>query len=41
MSESYVMEKLCRKKGGNPEEVANVLLVILKHVCFGEVPSAA
>ncbi len=38
MSESYIMEKLCRKPGGNPEEVANVLLLILERVCFGEVP---
>ena len=41
MSESYIMEKLCRKKGRNPEEVANVLLVILERICFGEVSSAA
>ena len=36
MSESYIMEKLCRKQGGHPEEVANVLLAILERVCFGE-----
>ena len=36
MSESYIMEKLCRKQGGRPEEVANVLLAILERVCFGE-----
>jgi AcrR family transcriptional regulator len=36
MSESYIMEKLCGKHGGHPEEVANVLLAILERVCFGE-----
>ena len=36
MSESYIMEKLCGKQGGHPEEVADVLLAILERVCFGE-----
>jgi AcrR family transcriptional regulator len=36
MSESYIMEKLCGKQGGHPEDVANVLLAILERVCFGD-----
>jgi hypothetical protein len=38
MTESYMLEKLCRNQSADLEEVTDVMLAILDRVCFGRIP---
>lgn len=38
MTESYMLEKLCRNQSADLEEVTDIMLAILDRVCFGQIP---